>query len=150
MGEMSIAMLDPEQVDPLWPVLEPLLASACESHGIAKTEFDAATVHKLAVMGMCALIVAYMDDKPTCVLAIQFHDTNGRKGADVIAFAGKHMLRFKRAYWDVVLEWLRLNEIEFLDAYVPRERAEIYQKRFGFTESCVHVRMMLHRGASYE
>lgn len=147
---MSIEMLEPEQVDEMWPVLEPMLSEACQSHAIAKSEFDAETIRKLTTSGMCALIVAYGDAKPTCVLAIQFHDTNGRKGADVIAFAGRHMMKFKGAYWEMVLEWLRLNEVEFLDAYVPRERAEIYQKRFGFTESCVHVRMMLHRGASYE
>lgn len=144
MYTLSIEMLAPEQVDGLWPALEPMLAAACNSHEIAKDEMDTETLRQLAVSGMCALFVMYVDAEPTCVLAIQFHEINGRKGADVVAFAGKHMLRFKQAYWDIVLEWLKANGVEFLDAYVPEDRVAIYQKKFGFTKSCAHVRMTLH------
>jgi hypothetical protein len=52
-------------------------------------------------------------------------------------------MRFKTAYWDVILEWLRANGVEFLDAYAPDRLAKIYTNRFGFDKSCTYVRMTL-------
>jgi hypothetical protein len=68
---------------------------------------------------------------------------NGHKGADLIALAGKHLIAFKRRYWKSIIEWLKANEIEFLDAYVPAERAMLYTNKFGFDKSCAYMRMSL-------
>jgi hypothetical protein len=68
---------------------------------------------------------------------------NGRRGADVMALAGRGLMRFKAAYWDIILEWLRANKVEFLDAYAPERLAKIYMNRFGFNKSCSYVRMTL-------
>jgi hypothetical protein len=140
---MSIEMLTPERVIDLWPVLEPHFAAACDGNEIAKDELDAKDIYVLAVAGVVAVFVGFEDGEPACVLGIQFNTTNGRKGADVMALAGRGLMRFKRAYWRIILDWLRANGVEFLDAYAPERLAKIYMNRFGFNKSCVYVRMAL-------
>lgn len=149
MSEMSIEMLTPERVIELWPVLEPHFEAAANGNEIAKDEMDAKDIYVLAVTGMVAIFVGFEDGEPMCVMGIQFNTTNGRKGADVMAMAGRKLLQFKAKYWDIILEWLKANKVEFLDAYVPENRAKIYKNKFGFTKSCAYVRMTL-KGNSHE
>ena len=144
MSDMTIEMLTPEAVDALWHQLEPMYLKAGEAHPIAKDEMDAKAIRELGMSGMAAIFVGFMDGMPACTIAIQFNLTNGHKGADVIAMAGKHLMMFKAAYWELILDWLRVNEVEFLDAYVPEERVPMYQKKFGFDMSCGYVRKRLH------
>lgn len=141
--DMSIEMLTPERVTELWPVLEPYFDAACSGNEIAKDELDATDIYVLAVTGLVAVFVGFEDGKPACVMGIQFNTTNGRKCADVMALAGRGLMRFKAAYWHIILEWLRANDVEFLDAYAPERLAKIYTNRFGFDKSCVYVRMSL-------
>ena len=143
MTDMSIEMLTPERVTELWPVLEPYFDAACNGNEIAKDELDATDVYVLAVTGLVAVFVGFEDGEPACVMGIQFNTTNGRKCADVMALAGRGLMRFKAAYWPIILEWLRANDVEFLDAYAPERLAKIYLNRFGFDKSCVYVRMSL-------
>lgn len=144
MSVMSVEMLAPERVDELWPALAPMYAAACESHEIAKEELSADDIRELGRTGMCAVFVGFIDNVPTCTIAIQFNMTNGKKGADLIAMAGQNLLKFKAAYWQTILDWLKANQVEFLDAYVPEERAVMYKKKFGFNKSCAYVRKNLH------
>ena len=141
--DMSIEMLTPERVTELWPVLEPYFDAACKGNEIAKDELDAQDIYVLAVTGLVAVFVGFESGEPACVMGIQFNTTNGRKGADVMALAGRGLMRFKAAYWNIILEWLRANDVEFLDAYAPERLAKIYTSRFGFDKSCVYVRMSL-------
>jgi hypothetical protein len=144
MSEMTIEMLDPAAVDGLWHELQPMFAAACESHEIAKMEMTADDIYKLGITGMCAVFVGFVDGMPACTVAIQFNNTNGRKGADLIAMGGKHLMMFRAAYWELILDWLKANGVEFLDAYVPAEHTRMYQKKFGFDMSCSFVRRRLH------
>lgn len=143
MPTMSIEMLTPERVTELWPVLEPHFEAACNGNEIAKDEIDAKDIYVLAVTGLVAIFVGFEDGEPACVMGIQFNNTNGKKGADVMALAGRGLMRFKTAYWKIILEWLRANGVEFLDAYAPDRLAKIYMNRFGFDKSCAYVRMTL-------
>lgn len=143
MSNMSIEMLTPERVTELWPVLEPHFDAACKGNEIAKDELDAKDIYVLAVTGLAAVFVYFEDEEPTCVLGIQFSTANGHKCADVIALAGRGLMRFKAAYWHVILEWLKANEVKFVDAYARERLAKIFLNRFGFTKSCMYVRMAL-------
>ena len=143
MPAMTIEMLTPERVTELWPVLEPYFDDACKGNEIAKDELDAKDIYVLAVTGLVAVFVGFENDEPACVMGIQFNTTNGKKGADVMALAGRGLMRFKAAYWHIILEWLKANEVEFLDAYAPERLAKIYTSRFGFNKSCSYVRMTL-------
>lgn len=140
---MTIEMLTPERVAELWPVLEPHFEAACQGNEIAKDEMDAKDIYVLAAVGMVAIFVGFEDGEPACVMGIQFNTTNGRKGADIMALAGRGLMRFKAAYWQSILDWLKANGVQFLDAYAPERLAKIYLNRFGFTKSCMYVRMAL-------
>ena len=143
MSTMSIEMLTPERVTELWPALEPHFEVACKGNEIAKDELDAKDIYVLAVAGLVAIFVGFENSEPACVMGIQFNNTNGKKGADVMALAGRGLMRFKTAYWHIILEWLKSNGVEFLDAYAPERLAKIYLNRFGFNKSCMYVRMAL-------
>ena len=146
MGTLSIEMLTPERVGQLESHLEPLFQAACEANEIARDEMEAKDVIDLGKTGMAAIFVAYYDGMPSCALAFQFYEVNGHKGADLIALAGKgkKLVQFKNAYWQSIIDWLKANDVEFLDAYTPQSRALVYQKKFGFDKSCAYVRMTLH------
>ena len=143
MPAMTIEMLTPERVTELWPVLEPYFDAAGKGNEIAKDELDAKDIYVLAVTGLVAVFVGFEDGEPACVMGIQFNTTNGKRGADVMALAGRGLMRFKAAYWRTILEWLRANGVQFLDAYAPERLAKIYMNRFGFNKSCSYVRMTL-------
>jgi len=143
MSNMTIEMLTPERVTEMWPVLEPYFDAACKGNEIAKDELDAKDIYVLALTGLVAIFVGFEDGEPACVMGIQFNTANGHKCADVMALAGRGLMRFKAAYWHIILEWLKANEVEFLDAYAPERLAKIYMNRFGFNKSCMYVRMAL-------
>jgi hypothetical protein len=143
MSTMTIEMLTPERVTELWPVLEPYFDAACKGNEVTKDELDAKDIYVLAVTGLVAIFVGFEDGEPACVMGIQFNTTNGHKCADVMALAGRGLIKFKAAYWHIILEWLKANEVEFLDAYAPERLAKIYLNRFGFNKSCTYVRMAL-------
>jgi hypothetical protein len=143
MTTMTIEMLTPERVTELWPVLEPHFDAACKGNEIAKDTMDAKDIYVLAITGLVAVFVMSENGEPACVLGIQFHTANGHKCADVMALAGHGLTRFKAAYWNIILEWLKANGVKFLDAYAPERLAKIYMKRFGFNKSCTYVRMTL-------
>ena len=143
MPAMTVEMLTPERVTELWPVLEPYFDAACKGNEIAKDELDAKDVYVLAVVGLVAIFVGFEDGEPACVLGIQFNTANGHKCADVMALAGRGLMRFKAAYWHIIIEWLKANGVQFLDAYAPERLAKIYMNRFGFNKSCMYVRMAL-------
>lgn len=143
MSNLSVELLSPERVMELWPTLEPLVQTACEGNVIAKGEMDTGHVLVATQTDKAVMFAGFLEGKVACILALQFFDANGHKGADVMALAGRHLLRFKAAFWSPILDWLRANQVEFLDAYTPTERAEVYIKKFGFTDSCAYVRMNL-------
>jgi hypothetical protein len=146
MSELSIELLTKERATQMWPTIEPLVTAACRGNKIAAGEMNATHVLLAVQLDKAVVFVGYIDERPACVLAIQFFEVNGHKGADVMALAGQRVLRFKAAFWEPILSWLRANGVEFLDAYTPTERVEIYLKKFGFTESCAYVRMNLGVG----
>jgi hypothetical protein len=136
-------MLTPEQVTFWWPQLEPMFDASVKANPIADTEYIAEDIHMLVLGGVASIVAVFEDDIPAFALAFQFCDTNGKKGANIIAMGGRDMLRFKATYWEPFLTWLRSNDVEFIDAYVPTERLAIYERRLGFEKSCAFVRKLL-------
>jgi hypothetical protein len=139
----SIEYLTPERVVELREVLLPLFQQSCDGNEISKENLTPEDILALAVTGEAVVFLGCEDDEPTCVLAIQFFIEGTRKGADVLALAGKGLVTFKQHYWQSILDWLKANQIKYLDAYVDGRRAKMYQSRFGFNKSCALVRMNL-------
>lgn len=140
---MTIEMLTADRATELWPAIEPLFVAACNGNEIAKDELTASDIYVLVQTGMAAVFVGFEKQKPACVVALQFNYTNGIRCADLIAMAGKRLLKFKSLYWKSILDWLRANEVRFLDAYTPMNRIGVYKSKFGFDKSCAYIRMTL-------
>lgn len=143
MTDLTIEMLDSAQVEAEWDKIEPLLDASCKSNEVGVMDISSADIRCLASAGMCAVFACRERGELKLVLVFQFHDTNGHKGADLIALGGTRLLAFKSAYWALVLDWLKANGCEFLDAYANERLARIYKNKFGFDRSCVMVRMAL-------
>lgn len=143
MSEMGIEMLTPKRVEELWPQLEPYFAAACAGNEIAADEMDAKDIYVLTQTDLAVVFAGFADSELACVMALQFNTTNGRRGADIIALAGRGLMKFKALYWTSILDWLRINGVKFVDAYAPARLAKLYINKFGFTKSCSYVRMSL-------
>jgi hypothetical protein len=143
MSETTLEMLSPEQVDSEWATLEPMLDASCKSNEIGSLDISAADIRQLAMDNMCVLFIMRERGILKVVVAIQFHYTNGHKGADVIAMGGSRLMKFRSEYWGFILDWLKANGCEFVDAYATERLAKIYKDKFGFDRSCVFVRMVL-------
>lgn len=139
----GIEYLTSERIIELRDELVPLFGQACEGHEIVQGNLTAEEVLATALAGYAVVFLGTEDGRPSCVLAIQFFQEGKVKGADVLAMAGSGLLRFKRHYWGVILDWLRANGVQCLDAYVDLDRVEVYKRKFGFTRACALVRMDL-------
>lgn len=143
MSELTIELLTRDRAIELWPEIAPLAEASARGNTMSASDMDAQYIFN-AVMADEAVIFAGFDDgKLTTILGIQFSDANGHKCADIIAMAGRRLSMFKSRYWKPILDWLRANDVEFLDSYVPTERAVVYMNKFGFDKSCAHIRMSL-------
>jgi len=143
MSNMSFEMLSTAQVAMLAPQLEKLYDKSCAGNEIVEDEMTGRDIVELGMSGMAAIFAGFYKNKLTFTLAIQFNMTNGRKGADLIGMAGKKILAFKAQYWGPLLEWLKINGVEFLDAYTDTDRTNMYTKKFGFNKSCDYMRISL-------
>ena len=141
--KLTIEMATPEQADEEWGAIEPILDASCKSNDIGSMDITPADIQLSLHAGMCVLFLGRERGKVKVVVALQFNDTNGHKGADVIAMGGERLMQFKNAYWDLILDWLKANGCEFLDAYANDRLAKIYTSKFGFDRSCQLVRMAL-------
>lgn len=142
MSRLSIELLAPERVVDLWFKLEPLFTKACAANEVA-VDICADDIYKLSQEGKVVIFACFDLGRLYTVCAIQFHTTNGKKGADVVAMAGKNLMSFKAAFWEPILQWLRANDVQFLDAYAQPRLANLYMSKFGFDKSCMLVRMTL-------
>lgn len=140
---LAVELLEPARVKELWPSLEPLFVSACAGNEIGSTDLTAQDIYNLATNDSAVIFAFFEQGVVVLTIAIQFHTTNGKKGADIIAMAGKNLVKFKAAYWQPILSWLKANNVQFVDAYANQRLAKIYLSRFGFNKSCTLVRMML-------
>lgn len=138
-----VELLTPERVTELWDDLAPLFTAAAQAHDMAASDLTATALYLQSQTDKCAIFVGYEDETVGIAIAIQFIDIGGRKGADVLAMAGKRLLRFKGDFWEPILAWLKANGVEFVDATASERMAKIYLAKFGFTKSCVTVRMEL-------
>lgn len=143
---LTIEMLTPPRVLELWPKMEPLFKQACEANPAAALTQSAENILHLSQTDQAVIFACFDNGRVFTVLAFQFVTSNGHKGAELIAMAGRNLIQFKNAFWKPILDWLTANKVEFLDAYAPERLAEIYTSRFGFDKSCTFVRMTLAGG----
>lgn len=143
MSELTIELLTRDRAIELWPEIAPLAEMSARGNVMTVTDMDAQYIFNAVMADEAVIFAGFEGDKLSVILGIQFSDANGHKCADIIALAGRRLTMFKSRYWKPILDWLRANDIEFLDSYVPTERAVLYMNKFGFDKSCAHIRMSL-------
>ena len=139
----TIELLTPGRVAELWFEMEPLFAESCASNPVGVTDITPTDIYNLTQLDQAAIFAASDNGKVTTVLAIQFTSTNGRKGVEIIALAGRNLMKFKSMFWKPILDWFRANDVKFVSAYGTPELAKVYTRKFGFDLSCTYVRMVL-------
>lgn len=143
MPKYELEMLTPERVQELWSEIRPHVVASFNSNEVSAMTSEPDDVLAMALTDMCVIFGGFKDRKLATILVLQFNEQSGHKGADVLAMGGSELLTFKQKYWDIILDWLRANEVEYLDAYTNERMAKIYKSKYGFTKSCVTVRMPL-------
>lgn len=143
MSELTIELLTRDRAIELWPEIAPLAEQSASGNVMSASDMDAQYIFNAVVADEAVIFAGFDGGKLAMILGIQFSDANGHKCADIIALAGRRLGMFKSRYWGPILEWLRANDVEFLDSYVPTERAMLYMNKFGFDKSCAHIRMSL-------
>lgn len=143
MTVYSGEMLSRDRAIELWPQLEPLLNKAASGH-VRSGGPDLQYMFNAICLDEAAVFAYFEDEKVSFVLVIQFFGTDDNKvGASIIALGGSGLLHFKHRYWHTVIDWLKANDVAFLDSHVPLEHAKMYTNKFGFTEASAYIRMPL-------
>lgn len=143
MTQYSGEMLSRDRAIELWPQLEPVLQKAASGH-VKSDGPDLQYIFNAICLDEAAVFAYFIDDVISVVLVIQFFGTDDNKvGASIIALGGSGLLHFKHRYWGTVLDWLKANDVSFLDSHVPLKHAKMYEKKFGFSEVSAYVRMPL-------
>lgn len=143
MSELTIELLTRERAIDLWPKIAPLAEKSVLGNVMSASDMDAQYIFNAVCADEAVIFAGFEGDELSTILGIQFSDANGHKCADIIALAGRRLTKFKEKFWKPILDWLRANDVEFLDSYVPTERAMLYVNKFGFHKSCAHIRMSL-------
>lgn len=138
-----IELLDHKKVQELWPQIEPLIAAVARSSSSAPDPLDMETVWHSAMHGVCRVLAFYENGELAMVLAFEFGRSKGARTATILAVAGRNLTAFKAAFWPSILAWFKENGARYVDAYAEPRLAQIYLKKFGFTETCSYVRMEL-------
>ena len=143
MSDLSIELLTQERAIELWPKIAPLAEKSALGNVMTASDMDSQYVFNAVCADEAVIFAGFEDGELATILGIQFSDANGHKCADIIAMAGRRMTKFKQQFWGPIIDWLKANKVEFLDSYVPTERATLYMNKFGFDKSCAHIRMSL-------
>jgi hypothetical protein len=143
VSDLSIELLTQERAIELWPKIAPLAEKSALGNVMTASDMDSQYIFNAVCADEAVIFAGFENGELATILGIQFSDANGHKCADIIAMAGRRLTKFKQQYWGPILDWLKANEVEFLDSYVPTERAMIYMNKFGFDKSCAHIRMSL-------
>lgn len=143
MSVYSGEMLSTDRAIELWPQLEPILEKAASGHTTSNGP-DLQYIFNAICLDEVAVFAYFIDGKVSVVLVIQFFATDDNKtGASIIALGGSGLLHFKHRYWHTVTDWLKANDVAFLDSHVPLKHAKMYTEKFGFSEVSAYIRMPL-------
>ena len=139
----GVEYLTVARVKELREQLLPLFSESCDGNEVTRDDLDPEYILQQAIDGLAVVFAGYEDGELTSVLVLQFCLEAGKKGATVLALAGRGLLTFKRFYWKAVLDWLKLNHVKVLEACVAQEHVPVYKRKYGFDRAAGLVRMRL-------
>lgn len=137
----TIEHLSPARIEELWPEIEPLLTRV--SGDYAPNSVSPEYIRESAMFGVTHLLGMFADGKLSLVAAVEFTVANKVRTASILALAGADLMRFRSEFYKDVLAWFKAAGAKAVDAYAEQRMADIYKRKFGFTQSCSYVRMAL-------
>jgi hypothetical protein len=143
VSDLTVEMLTQEKALEMWPRLVPWLEKSIRGNPMTDSDMDVQYIFNAVAADEAVIFAGFEGTAVALVLVIQFHHVGKKLAASIIAMAGRKLRAFASTFWPPVVDWLRANKVDFLDTYVPFNRAMLYMNKFGFDKSCAKVRMTL-------
>jgi hypothetical protein len=140
---LRLEHLSPERVVELWPQIEPLIEQVIPRSQSAPNPIDTDYIRITATHGGSHILAFYVDGALDMVLSFEFTVAKSVRTATILALAGRNLLFHKMNFWPIILDWFRSAGASSVDAYAEPRLANIYMRKFGFTETSSYVRMAL-------
>jgi len=134
-------LLTPARLQELWPQINPLFEICCTE--ASKGEIMAIDIYTLALQDKAYEFVETLDGIVTVALALEVIPYPRMKLASIFALGGKGLISAKNRYWTYIIEWLKANKIDAIDAAVDERMLKMLVKRFGFELVYRQVRLKL-------
>jgi len=130
----------PERLTELWTQVGPLFKRCCDeaAHG----EIDAEDIRTLHALGRCFIFVELEDGAVTIAMAVEFIPYPKFTAANVFALGGRGLMKAKSRWWEIVVAWLKANNVKAVDAWVSDGMMK-YLSRLGFKKLYNHTRLTL-------
>lgn len=139
----TIEHLTPARVEELWPEIEYLLYRVIEEDIAAPNPTTPECIRIAVQHKLNHILGVFAGGRLDLILVFEFTVVGGVRTASISVIAGRGLLRFRSEFWQDILAWFRASGARAVDAYAKPRLARIYQKKFGFGESCSYVRMAL-------
>lgn len=134
-------LLTPARLQEMWPQINPLFEVCCKE--ASKGEIMAIDIYTLALQDRVYVFVETLNGLVTVALALEVIPYSRMRIANIFALGGNGLLGAKTRYWKYVLEWLKANKIDAIDAAVDDRMLNMLTKRFGFELVYRQVRLKL-------
>lgn len=134
-------LLTPARLQELWPQINPLFEVCCEE--ASKGEIMAIDIYTLAIQDRAYVFVETLNGIVTVALAMEIIVYPRMKLASIFALGGKNLISAKSRYWSYIIDWMKANKINAIDAAVDDRMLSMLTKRFGFELVYRQVRLKL-------
>ena len=143
MNQYAAQMMPFDWVLRLWGDIRPLLAESCTANELTESTLTPEHILGLLATDQATMLGFFENGNIKLCLVLQFTEDDGHKAASILAFAGEDMMLYKKLYWDYVVDWLKRNNFTYLDTFANPRMAKVFQRKFGFTQASMCVRMPL-------
>lgn len=144
---MIANLLRPNQIADYETRLKPLFMSALTANGAVKeeqAESEADWMLLQAQLDRVAVFVVENESQVTYTMAFQFSVSRDVKSVEILAMAGRGMVEFARSVgWQMILEWLRLNGVEYVEIRTSERLARVLEKAAKFKPAAVVSKLEL-------
>lgn len=134
-------LLTPARLQELWPQINPLFEVCCSE--ASKGEIMAIDIYTLAIQDRAYVFVETLNGIVTVALALEIIPYPRMKLASIFALGGSKLISAKTRYWIYIIDWLKANKIDAIDAAVDDRMLNMLTKRFGFELVYRQVRLKL-------
>ena len=100
-------------------------------------------IYTLALQDRAYVFVETLNGIVTVALALEIIPYPRMKLASIFALGGAKLISAKTRYWTYIIDWLKANKIDAIDAAVDERMLNMLTKRFGFELVYRQVRLKL-------